>query len=48
MVITRMTTASVTALAVDPVAPAPEWFLIGIFNTEDGPCVSWARRLAIP
>ena len=30
-------------LGWDPVASAPEWFLIGIFDTEDGPCVSWAR-----
>ena len=35
-------------LGWDPVAPGPEWFLIGIFETEDGPCVSWARRLATP
>ena len=35
-------------LGWDPVAPAPEWFLIGIFDTEDGPCVSWARRLVTP
>ena len=31
-------------LGWNPVAPAPEWFMIGIFDTEDGPCVSWARR----
>ena len=31
-------------LGWNPVAPAPEWFLIRIFDTEDGPCVSWAHR----
>jgi hypothetical protein len=23
----------------------PEWFLMGIFDTEDGPYVNWARRI---
>ncbi|WP_433899380.1 hypothetical protein [Pseudomonas sp. PSE1(2024)] len=27
----------------DPEAPGPEWFLLGIFDTEDGPHVHWAR-----
>lgn len=30
----------------NPESPGPEWFLLGIFDTEDGPCVSWARRVA--
>ena len=25
--------------------PAGEWFLLGIFDTEDGPYVQWARRV---
>jgi len=29
----------------DPKSPGPEWFLTGIFDTEDGPYVSWARRV---
>ena len=30
----------------DPVPPpGAGWFLLGIFDTEDGPCVSWARRI---
>lgn len=32
----------------DPESPGPEWFLLGIFDTEDGPCVSWARRMVTP
>ncbi|WP_256590458.1 hypothetical protein [Pseudomonas sp. Irchel 3A18] len=31
-------------LGWEPVAPGPEWFLLDIFDTEDGPCVSWVRR----
>lgn len=31
-------------LGWEPECPGPEWFLLGIFDTEDGPCVSWARR----
>lgn len=31
-------------LGWEPESPGPEWFLLGIFDTEDGPCVSWARR----
>lgn len=33
-------------LGWDPESPGPEWFLLEIFDTEDGPCVSWARRKA--
>ncbi|MGB5955433.1 hypothetical protein [Pseudomonas sp.] len=33
-------------LGWEPECPGPEWFLLGIFDTEDGPCVSWARRKA--
>jgi len=29
----------------DPKSPGPEWFLLGIFDTEDGPHVHWARRV---
>jgi hypothetical protein len=29
----------------DPRSPGPEWFLLGIFDTEDGPHVHWARRV---
>ncbi|WP_238337655.1 hypothetical protein [Pseudomonas sp. SWRI51] len=29
-----------------PECPGPEWFLLGIFDTEEGPCVSWVRRKA--
>jgi hypothetical protein len=29
----------------DPQSPGPEWFLMGIFDTEDGPHVQWARRV---
>ena len=32
-------------LGWSPTAPAREWFLLGIFDSEDGPCVSWARRV---
>ena len=28
----------------DPQSPGPEWFLMGIFDTEDGPHVQWARH----
>ena len=35
-------------LGWNPESPGPEWFLLGIFDTEDGPCVSWARRVATP
>jgi hypothetical protein len=28
----------------NPVSHGPEWFLMGIFDTEDGPYVQWARR----
>lgn len=30
--------------AWNPESPGPEWFLMGIFDTEDGPYVQWARR----
>lgn len=30
----------------EPQSPGPEWFLMGIFDTEDGPHVQWARRVA--
>lgn len=33
-------------LGWEPECPGPEWFLLGIFDTEDGPCVSWAKRKA--
>ncbi|KPY65174.1 Uncharacterized protein ALO94_01004, partial [Pseudomonas syringae pv. spinaceae] len=32
----------------NPESPGPEWFLMGIFDTEDGPYVQWARRLVTP
>ena len=35
-------------LGWEPVASTPEWFLLGILDTEDGPCVSWARREVTP
>lgn len=28
----------------EPRSPGPEWFLLGIFDTENGPYVSWVRR----
>ncbi|MGF6152031.1 hypothetical protein [Pseudomonas fluorescens] len=31
-------------LGWEPEAPGPDWFLLGIFDTEDGPHVQWARR----
>lgn len=34
--------------AWNPASPGPEWFLMGIFDTEDGPYVSWARRMVTP
>lgn len=31
----------------EPEAPPGDgWFVLGFFDTEDGPCVSWARRVA--
>jgi hypothetical protein len=33
--------------AWNPESPGPEWFLMGIFDSEDGPYVQWARRLPI-
>jgi hypothetical protein len=30
----------------EPKSPGPEWFLMGIFDTEDGPYVNWARRIS--
>lgn len=32
----------------EPESPGPEWFLMGIFDTEDGPHVQWARRVVTP
>ncbi len=32
----------------EPEPPGPEWFLMGIFDTEDGPHVQWARREVKP
>lgn len=34
--------------AWNPEAPGPEWFLMGIFDTDDGPYVQWARREVTP
>ncbi|MEQ7920201.1 hypothetical protein ABQX22_13485 [Xanthomonas sp. WHRI 1810A] len=34
--------------AWNPESPAPEWFLLGIFDTDDGPYVQWARRVVRP
>lgn len=34
--------------AWNPESPGPEWFLMGIFDTEDGPYVQWARREVAP
>lgn len=34
--------------AWNPESPGPEWFLMGIFDTDDGPYVQWARREAKP
>lgn len=31
--------------AWNPEPPGPEWFLMGIFDTDDGPYVQWARRV---
>ena len=33
-------------LGWNPRSPGPEWFLLGIFDTENGPYVSWVRRVA--
>jgi len=30
----------------NPAPPGPEWFLLEIFDTDDGPYVSWVRRQA--
>jgi hypothetical protein len=30
----------------EPQLPGPKWFLIRIFDTEDGPYVNWARRIS--
>nr|WP_312623226.1 hypothetical protein [Pseudomonas juntendi] len=35
-------------LGWEPKRPGPEWFLLGTFDTEDGPCVSWVRRVVTP
>ena len=32
----------------EPESPGPEWFLMGIFDTDDGPHVQWARRMVKP
>ncbi|KTC59064.1 hypothetical protein B1F73_23690 [Pseudomonas syringae] len=32
----------------EPEAPGSEWFLLSIFDTEDGPYVQWARRVVTP
>ncbi|OIN52934.1 hypothetical protein BFL40_12520 [Pseudomonas costantinii] len=32
----------------NPGSPGPEWFLMGIFDTDDGPYVQWARREVTP
>ncbi|MNI50434.1 hypothetical protein D3C73_1050940 [compost metagenome] len=32
----------------EPKSPGTEWFLMGIFDTEDGPYVNWARREVMP
>ncbi len=29
----------------NPEPPSHEWFLMGIFDTEDGPYAQWARRV---
>lgn len=34
--------------AWNPESPGPEWFLMGIFETDDGPYVQWARRVVTP
>lgn len=34
--------------AWNPESPGPEWFLLGIFDTDDGPYVQWARREVTP
>lgn len=34
--------------AWNPESPGPEWFLMGIFDTEDGPYVQWARHVVTP
>ena len=31
--------------AWNPESPGPEWFLMGIFDTDDGPYVQWARKV---
>lgn len=32
------------AEAVESKSPGPEWFLLCIFDTEEGPCAHWVRR----
>ncbi len=34
--------------AWNPEALGADWFLMGIFDTNDGPCVQWARRVVTP
>lgn len=34
--------------AWNPESPRAEWFLMGIFDTDDGPHVQWARRVVTP
>lgn len=29
----------------EPASPGPDWFLLGIWDTEDGAYVQWARRI---
>lgn len=35
-------------LGWEPRSPGPEWFLLGIFDTEEGPYVNWVRRVVKP
>ncbi|OLS61850.1 hypothetical protein [Pseudomonas putida] len=32
----------------EPASPGAEWFLLAINDSEDGPCVTWARRAVTP
>ncbi|MCD5980549.1 hypothetical protein [Pseudomonas quasicaspiana] len=33
-------------LGWNPESPGPDWFLLGIFDTEEGPYCTWVRRVA--
>ncbi|MFW3895335.1 hypothetical protein [Pseudomonas bharatica] len=35
-------------LGWEPASPGPEWFLLAIIDSDDGPCVTWTRRAVQP